>query len=31
MKDLVILVAAGLIGLATIGIVAKKYSGSCPP
>lgn len=31
MKELMILIGAGLIGLATIGVVAKKFSGSCPP
>ncbi len=31
MKELAVLVGAGLIGLATIVFVAKKYSGNCPP
>jgi hypothetical protein len=31
MKELMILIGAGLIGLATIGVVAKKFNGSCPP
>ena len=31
MKDLVILAAAGLVGLATFGFLAKKYGSSCTP
>jgi len=31
MKELAILVGAVVIGLATIGFVAKKFGGSCPP
>ncbi len=31
MKELAILAGAGLIGLTTIIVVAKKYSGNCPP
>jgi hypothetical protein len=31
MKELAMLVGAGLIGLATIAVVAKKFGGSCPP
>jgi hypothetical protein len=31
MKELVLLVGAGLVGLATIAFVAKKFAGSCPP
>jgi hypothetical protein len=31
MKELVILLGAGLVGLATIIFAAKKFGGSCPP
>jgi hypothetical protein len=31
MKELVILVGAGVIGLATFGFIAKKYGSSCTP
>jgi hypothetical protein len=31
MKELAILVGAGLVGLATIAFVAKKFGSSCPP
>lgn len=31
MKEIIILVVAGLAGLATFGIIAKKYGSSCTP
>ena len=31
MKELVIVVGAGLIGLATFGFIAKKYGSKCTP
>jgi hypothetical protein len=31
MKEILILVGAGLIGLATFGFIAKKYGSSCTP
>ena len=31
MKDILILVGAGLIGLATFGFIAKKYGSKCTP
>jgi hypothetical protein len=31
MKELVVLVAAGLVGLATFGFIAKKYGSNCMP
>ncbi len=31
MGEVVILVGAGLIGLATFGVIAKKYGSSCTP
>ncbi len=31
MKELAIVVVAGLIGLLTGGFVVKKFGGSCPP
>lgn len=31
MKEWTILIGAVLIGLATIGFVAKRFGGSCPP
>ncbi len=31
MKELAILIGAGLIGLATFGFVAKKFGSSCTP
>lgn len=31
MKELVILMGAGLIGLATFGFIAKKFGSSCTP
>jgi hypothetical protein len=31
MKEIAILVSAGLIGLATFGVIAKKYGSACTP
>jgi hypothetical protein len=31
MKEIAILVGAGLIGLATFGVIAKKYGSECTP
>lgn len=31
MKDIVILLGAGLAGLATFGFLAKKYGSNCTP
>jgi len=31
MKDLVIIIASGLVGLATFGFIAKKYGRDCIP
>ncbi len=31
MKEILILVGAGLVGLATFGFIAKKYGSSCTP
>jgi hypothetical protein len=31
MKDLVIIVVSGLVGLATFGFIAKKYGRDCIP
>jgi hypothetical protein len=31
MKELIMLVGAGLIGLATFGLIAKKYGRDCAP
>jgi hypothetical protein len=31
MKELLILVGAGLVGLATFGFIAKKYGSNCTP
>ena len=31
MKELVIVVGAGLVGLATFGFIAKKYGSNCAP
>lgn len=31
MKELVIFVGAGVIGLATFGFIAKKFGSSCTP
>lgn len=31
MKELVVLVGAGLVGLATFAFIAKKYGSNCTP
>ncbi len=31
MKEILIIVGAGLVGLATFGFIAKKYGSSCTP
>jgi len=31
MKELLIVVGAGLVGLATFGFIAKKYGNNCTP
>ncbi len=31
MKELLLPVAAGLVGLAAFGLIAKKYGSSCTP
>ncbi len=31
MKEIITLVGAGLLGLATFGIIAKKYGRNCTP
>jgi len=31
MKDVVIFVVSGLVGLATFGFIAKKYGSNCIP
>jgi uncharacterized membrane protein YuzA (DUF378 family) len=31
MKELIVLVGAGLVGLVTFGIIAKKYGSECTP
>jgi len=31
MKEIIIMVVAGLIGLATFGFIAKKYGSQCTP
>jgi hypothetical protein len=31
MKELIILVGAGFVGLVTFGIIAKKYGSDCTP
>lgn len=31
MNDLILLLVSGLIGLATFGIIAKKYGSDCVP
>jgi hypothetical protein len=31
MKDLLILIASGLVGVATFGFIARKYGSDCIP
>lgn len=31
MKDILLIVVAGLVGLATFGLIAKKYGSDCTP
>lgn len=31
MKEIVFIIVAGLLGLATFGIIAKKYGSDCMP
>lgn len=31
MKDIIIVIVAGLVGLGTFGLIAKKYGSDCIP
>ena len=31
MREIIILVGAGFVGLVTFGLIAKKYGGNCTP